>query len=65
MGVPVIRSDGDKVMLVCLFRGRQMAHKEVGEQVIKQVVEELGDLAKVESPIRMEGRRMVMMLAKK
>ena len=58
-------SDGDKVLLVCLFRGRQMAHKEVGEQVIKQVLQELGDLAKVESGIRMEGRRMVMMLAKK
>ena len=57
--------DGDKVMLVCLFRGRQMAHKEVGEQVIMQVVRELGDLAKIESGIRMEGRRMVMMLAKK
>jgi len=58
-------SDGDKVLLVCLFRGRQMAHKQVGEQVIRQVLEELGDLAKVESGIRMEGRRMVMMLAKK
>ena len=57
--------DGDKVLLVCLFRGRQMAHKEVGEQVIRQVVKLLEDIAKVESGIRMEGRRMVMMLTKK
>jgi translation initiation factor IF-3 len=58
-------ADGDKVLLVCLFRGRQMAHKDVGEQVIHQVLEQLQDIAKVESPIRMEGRRMVMMLNKK
>ena len=57
--------EGDKVLLVCLFRGRQMAHKEVGEQVIRQVVKMLEDIGKVESPIRMEGRRMVMMVAKK
>lgn len=57
--------DGDKVLLVCLFRGRQMAHKEVGEQVIRQVVKTLEDIAKIESGIRMEGRRMVMMLTKK
>ena len=58
-------SDGDKVLLVCLFRGRQMAHKEVGEQVIHSVVKELTDIAKVEAPIRMEGRRMVMLLTRK
>jgi translation initiation factor IF-3 len=58
-------TDGDKVLLVCLFRGRQMAHKEVGEQVIHQVVKLLEDLAKVEAPIRMEGRRMVTLLARK
>ena len=58
-------TDGDKVLLVCLFRGRQMAHKEVGEQVIRSVVKELAEIAKVEAPIRMEGRRMVMLLTKK
>lgn len=58
-------SEGDKVLLVCLFRGRQMAHKEVGEQVIKNVVTLLADIAKVESPIRMEGKRMVMLLTKR
>lgn len=58
-------AEGDKVLLVCLFRGRQMAHKEVGEQVIQSVLKELSDIAKVESGIRMEGKRMVMLLTKK
>lgn len=58
-------TEGDKVLLVCLFRGRQMAHKEVGEQVIQSVLKELSDIAKVESGIRMEGKRMVMLLTKK
>ena len=56
---------GDKVLLVCLFRGRQMAHKEVGEQVIRQVIKLLEDCAKVEAPIRMEGKRMATTLGKK
>jgi hypothetical protein len=41
-------ADGDKVLVCCLFRGRQIAHKEVGEQVIQEVVKELADIAKVE-----------------
>ncbi len=56
---------GDKVLVCCLFRGRQMAHKEVGEQMINEVVKHLADVAKVEAPVRQEGRRMVLMLAKK
>ena len=58
-------TEGDKVLLVCLFRGRQMAHKDVGEQVIQSVLKELSDIAKVESGIRMEGKRMVMLLTKR
>ena len=58
-------ADGDKVLVCCLFRGRQMAHKEVGEQVVKEVVQLLTDVAKVESPLRMEGKRMVLLLSKK
>ncbi|MBK8100409.1 MAG: translation initiation factor IF-3 [Planctomycetes bacterium] len=56
---------GDKVLICCLFRGRQMAHKEVGEQVVRHVVELLSDVARVEVPIRMEGKRMVLLLTKK
>jgi translation initiation factor IF-3 len=58
-------ADGDKVLVCCLFRGRQMAHKEVGEQLVLQVVQLLSDVAKVESGLRMEGRRMVLLLSKK
>lgn len=58
-------AEGDKVLVCCLFRGRQMAHKEVGEQVIGEVVKRLADVAKVEAPLRMEGRRMVLLLSKK
>jgi translation initiation factor IF-3 len=57
--------DGDKVQLNCLFRGREMAHREVGEQVLKNVFALLQDVARVEVPPRMDGRRMVMLLAKK
>jgi translation initiation factor IF-3 len=58
-------ADGDKVLVCCLFRGRQIAHKEVGEQVINEVVKELADVAKVEAGIRVEGKRMVLLLSKK
>jgi translation initiation factor IF-3 len=58
-------ADGDKVLVCCLFRGRQMAHKEVGEQVINEVVKHLADVAKVESGVRQEGRRMVLLLSRR
>src|SRR5262247_183025 len=58
-------ADGDKVLVCCLFRGRQIAHKEVGEQVIQEVVKELADIAKIEAGLRVEGKRMVLLLSKK
>jgi translation initiation factor IF-3 len=42
-----------------------MAHREVGEKVIREVVKHLSDIAKVESGVRQEGRRMVLLLSKK
>ena len=42
-----------------------MAHKEVAQQVLAHVFEQLEDLAKIEIPPHMEGRRMVMLLSKK
>ncbi|MGK0205088.1 MAG: translation initiation factor IF-3, partial [Planctomycetota bacterium] len=56
---------GDKVLICCLFRGRQMAHRDVGEKIIREVVKHLADIAKVESGVRQEGRRMVLLLSKK
>ena len=57
--------EGHKVQVVCVFRGRQMAHPELGEQVMRQVADELGDLAKIENRPRMSGNRMTMLLARK
>ncbi|MEQ8823130.1 MAG: translation initiation factor IF-3 [Filomicrobium sp.] len=54
---------GDKVKVTLRFRGREMAHQELGRKVLERVKEELGELAKVESEPRLEGRQMVMVLA--
>jgi translation initiation factor IF-3 len=56
---------GHKVQVVCIFRGRQMAHPEHGYAVMKTVAETLADISKVESHPRLLGRRMTMLLAHK
>ena len=56
---------GHKVQVVCIFRGRQMAHPEMGRQVMSSVADQLADIAKVETHPRMAGNRMTMMLARK
>ena len=55
--------EGHKVLVVCIFRGRQMAHPEHGYDVMRRVAEALEDVSKVESPAKMAGRRMTMMLS--
>jgi translation initiation factor IF-3 len=55
----------DKVQVNVLFRGREMQHIEEGQRVMNEVLESLVDLCKVESPARMEGKRMVALLAPK
>ena len=54
--------DGDKVKATVQFRGRDMLYTEKGEQLLKDLAEELDDLSKIESPPTMEGRRMIMIL---
>lgn len=56
---------GHKVQVVCIFRGRQMAHPEHGYEVMRKVAETLGDISKIESHPRLMGRRMTMLLAHK
>jgi translation initiation factor IF-3 len=56
---------GHKVQVVCIFRGRQMAHPEHGYAVMKQVAEQLGDICKIESHARLMGKRMTMLLSHK
>ena len=55
--------EGDKVKLTLRFRGREMAHKELGAAMLKRVETDLGDEITVEQYPRMEGRQMVMMIA--
>jgi translation initiation factor IF-3 len=55
--------DGDKVKVTLRFRGRELAHQELGWQVLQRVKADTEPIAKVESEPRMEGRQMVMVLA--
>ena len=57
--------DGDKVKVTMRFRGREMAHQELGLALLNKVRDETEDLSKVESSPRAEGRQMVMVLAPK
>jgi translation initiation factor IF-3 len=57
--------DGDKVKVTMRFRGREMAHGELGMAVLQRVQEQTADMAKVEAHPRMEGRQMLMVLAPK
>jgi translation initiation factor IF-3 len=53
----------DKVKVTIMFRGREMAHPERGEQLLNRLAEDLGDLAVIEQRPQQDGRNMVMMLA--
>ncbi len=55
--------EGDKVKVTMRFRGREMAHQDIGMRVLVRVREQLEELAKVEQMPRIEGRQMVMVLA--
>jgi len=57
--------EGNKVKVTLMFRGRQIAHPELGKAVVERVSQELADLAKVESAPTMEGKSMTMILAPK
>jgi translation initiation factor IF-3 len=55
-------AEGEKVKVTLQFRGREMAHTDLGRKILDRLAKELEDLAKVESSPRQEGRIMVMML---
>nr|WP_091191811.1 translation initiation factor IF-3 [Formivibrio citricus] len=57
--------DGDKAKITLRFRGREMAHQEIGMAQLKRIEADLGELAVVEQFPKLEGRQMVMMLAPK
>jgi translation initiation factor IF-3 len=57
--------EGDKVKVTMRFRGREMAHQELGMEVLMRVRGDLEEKSKVEQMPRMEGRQMIMVLAPK
>ena len=57
--------EGDKVKVTMRFRGREMAHGELGMAVLRRVQEQTAEMAKIEAHPRMEGRQMLMVLAPK
>lgn len=56
---------GDKVKVTLRFRGREMAHMELGMQLLQKVKEDTLEIAKVEAEPKLEGRQMMMVLAPK
>ncbi|WP_262693033.1 translation initiation factor IF-3 [Kordiimonas aestuarii] len=56
---------GDKVKVTIRFRGREMAHQELGMDVLKKVAAEMEEEAKIEARPKMEGRQMIMVIAPK
>jgi translation initiation factor IF-3 len=57
--------EGDKVKVTMRFRGREMAHQDLGMNVLIRVRDELEAVAKVEQMPKIEGRQMIMVLAPK
>jgi translation initiation factor IF-3 len=53
---------GDKVKVTLRFRGREMAHQDLGRQLLERVAADVEGLGKVENMPKMEGRQMVMMI---
>jgi len=54
--------EGNKVKVSVLFKGREMAYTDQGEELLKRFVEKMEDISKVESPIKLEGRNMTVIL---
>ncbi|MBL4803705.1 MAG: translation initiation factor IF-3 [Alphaproteobacteria bacterium] len=56
-------SNGDKVKVTMRFRGREMAHQDIGMDLLKRMIEELDDVGKVDLAPKMEGRQIIMVLS--
>ena len=57
--------EGDKVKVTLRFRGREMAHQQLGMDLLKRVQDDIAEVAKVEAFPRLEGRQMVMVVSPK
>lgn len=51
--------DGHKVKAVIMFRGREMAHPEIGRRILERLIDELKDIIEIERPPRQEGNNMI------
>ena len=58
-------AEGDKVKFTLRFRGREMAHQDVGMEVMRRVQMDIAEIAKIESQPRLEGKQMIMMVSPK
>jgi translation initiation factor IF-3 len=57
--------EGDKVKITLRFRGREMAHQELGMDLLRRVQDDTAEVAKIEAYPRLEGRQMLMVLSPK
>jgi len=57
--------EGDKVKVTLRFRGREMAHQELGMDLLKRVQDDTAEIAKIEAYPRLEGRQMLMVISPK
>ena len=57
--------DGDKVKVTLRFRGRELAHQQLGMNLLRRVQDDTAEIAKIEAYPRMEGRQMLMVLSPK
>ena len=53
---------GDKVKFTVKFKGREMQHVQLGQDLMKRIIEDTKDVGKIESPPKFEGRQMVMVV---
>lgn len=56
-------ASGDKVKVTIMFRGREITHPELGQELCERFAEELSNVSRVEKPAKVEGRNMIMILA--
>jgi translation initiation factor IF-3 len=54
--------NGDKVKVTLRFRGREMAHQNLGRELLERVAEDVKEIGKIENMPKMEGRQMIMMI---
>ena len=57
--------DRDKVKVTMIFRGREMAHQDLGRNLMERFSQEVSEIASLETPLKQEGRNLVMILAPK